>query len=487
MHAGVPLALRPSVAVFAAVTVIASTLAALAQTIAGGTLVSTSTVTQQLKYSSAGSCLGTANAGVTAGTRVGLVACTNAATARWALHESGHVRLERDLTKCLVAKDASSVELGACADLPTAKWKLLDSGLLRSLSSGGCLSRKGAAELHLLPCSEEPKWALVDRRVVAPLQPPSNPSASPSTSAASSTPGRSTLVFEVQSGLRIEEGIFASATAMPDQFVGTMGQGVGLSWLAVKPITTGPRAWPACLKLQYMLHVSGTGDTGWYDAPKKAQGTIEGVAFKVGGSCATDHTVEYRCHIAGQGTTNLLHDGAFCGTRGQGRSVEAIALTVRTKTTQNAPAAPSKPGVSTVSFDVSGHVEKRGDVSSSPDSWIGTRGKGLRLEAFAVKPIKPAQGTWPTCLKLQYMAHLAGTGDTGWYDAPALAGTKGQHRSIEGVAFKASGSCGADYVVEYSCHVKDVGDLPRVSNGQLCGTRGQGRQLEAIKLTVRKK
>lgn len=146
------------------------------------------------------------------------------------------------------------------------------------------------------------------------------PSPNPQT-AALSTPGKSTVDFLVTQ---------TDFAVSPDQWLGTSGQGIQLRSLAVKP-ATGSLAtpWPSCLTLKYMGHVSGVGDTGWYDAPSFINGGLEGVAFKLEGTCASSYVVEYQCHVQGIGDVALTAGPSFCGTRGQGRRLEAVRVTVR--------------------------------------------------------------------------------------------------------------------------------------------------------------
>lgn len=107
-------------------------------------------------------------------------------------------------------------------------------------------------------------------------------------------------------------------------------RGARLGSLAVKPgPTTGAAPWPACLKMKYMAHLSNVGDTGWYDAPAPVQGGFEGVAFRLEGTCASSYVVEYQCWVQGIGDVPLTTGPSFCGTRGQGRRLEAVRLTVR--------------------------------------------------------------------------------------------------------------------------------------------------------------
>jgi len=83
------------------------------------------------------------------------------------------------------------------------------------------------------------------------------------------------------------------------------------------------------MRIRDELYVSGVGDTGWYDAPAFIQGGLEGVAFKLDGACASSYIVEYQCHLQGVGDVALMAGPSFCGTRGQGRRLEAVKVTVR--------------------------------------------------------------------------------------------------------------------------------------------------------------
>ena len=148
------------------------------------------------------------------------------------------------------------------------------------------------------------------------------PAPSPlSQTATPSTPGKSTVDFLVM------QTDFAMS---PDQWLGTKGQGIQLTSLAVQPMLASlATPWPSCLALKYMGHLSNVGDSGWYDAPAFIQGAFEGVAFKLDGTCASSYVVEYQCHVQGIGDVPLMTGPSYCGTRGQGRRLEAVRLTVR--------------------------------------------------------------------------------------------------------------------------------------------------------------
>ena len=100
----------------------------------------------------------------------------------------------------------------------------------------------------------------------------------------------------------------------------------------------------------------------------------------------------------------------------------------------------------------------------------------MGVEAFSVS----LDAAWPSCLALEYMAHVPNQGDTSWFKAPARIGTIGSSKFVEGVAFRLAGSCADQYTLKYNCHLKGLGDQTMVSSRAFCGTRGEGRPLEAF-------
>lgn len=132
-------------------------------------------------------------------------------------------------------------------------------------------------------------------------------------------------------------------------------------------------------------------------------------------------------------------------------------------------------------FDIEVHVKEDGRMIFSENEWAGSRGKNKGLESFSIK----RTGNWPSCLNIEYMAHVQDTGDTDWHTSPGRVGTEGQQRRIEAVAFKLIGSCAERYSLTYRCHLQDFGDTEWKQEGQLCGTRGKSRRLEAFQLRLK--
>lgn len=125
-------------------------------------------------------------------------------------------------------------------------------------------------------------------------------------------------------------------------------------------------------------------------------------------------------------------------------------------------------------FRITTHVQDIGPVTT-----LGTTGLGKNLEAVYVEQL----GTVRMCVE----AHLAGTGWQGnrcttGKGSKIVAGTTGQNRAIEALAFTvSSGSIGG------SAHMRNLGwRTPPESPGDYyqIGTVGRGIPMEAFRLTI---
>ena len=125
------------------------------------------------------------------------------------------------------------------------------------------------------------------------------------------------------------------------------------------------------------------------------------------------------------------------------------------------------------------HIAERGDRTFFQYSFAGTRGQGLSLEGFQVDFAPPVEG-----LGMEYMAHLAETGDTPWVQGGNFVGTRGQARRLEGFAIRLTGTQAPYYDVGYMAHLAETGDTIFYKNGQFCGTRGQARGVQGIEVRV---
>ncbi|NJK68563.1 MAG: hypothetical protein HC789_15760 [Microcoleus sp. CSU_2_2] len=123
------------------------------------------------------------------------------------------------------------------------------------------------------------------------------------------------------------------------------------------------------------------------------------------------------------------------------------------------------------------HIQGIGDRTFGAQEYAGTKAQGRRVEGFQLTIDPPISG-----LKVEYMAHVEGVGDTPWISEGELAGFRGQAKRIEGFAVRLSGPEAAKYDVFYTAHIQNIGDTDVSSNGEYCGTRGKGLRVEGIKV-----
>ena len=133
------------------------------------------------------------------------------------------------------------------------------------------------------------------------------------------------------------------------------------------------------------------------------------------------------------------------------------------------------------------HVQKKGWMSPVTDGeWAGTRGEGLRLEAFKVTP--------PEGVELEVTVHLQGIGDkvykgikkgkssgTGSSDNDPIIGTIGEARRLEGFSIRMTKNPNK-LKLYYQGHCQTYGDTKVCTEGEYCGTRGQSKRLEALRM-----
>lgn len=104
---------------------------------------------------------------------------------------------------------------------------------------------------------------------------------------------------------------------------------------------------------------------------------------------------------------------------------------------------------------------------------IGTEGKSLRLEMFAMN----IDG-----IDFTYMVHIEKIGDVSGIEGQSL-GSIDISRRIEGLQINVK-SIPDGYVIRYRCHLQSTGWTSWCKSGEYCGTRGKYLRLEAIEVEV---
>lgn len=115
------------------------------------------------------------------------------------------------------------------------------------------------------------------------------------------------------------------------EYAGTRGESRRLEGflLKINPPIPG-------LSLRYMAHISGSGDTPWFNEGElvgsRGQGKrIEGFAVQLIGPESAKYDVFYNAHIQNVGDTPALSNGQYCGTKGRSLRVEGMRVWVKSK------------------------------------------------------------------------------------------------------------------------------------------------------------
>lgn len=145
----------------------------------------------------------------------------------------------------------------------------------------------------------------------------------------------------------------------------------------------------------------------------------------------------------------------------------------------------------TVGVEYRGHVQNYGDYPTdgsflqSPNL-LGTRGEGLRLEAFLANLTNAPEG-----MHIAYRVHVQDIGWMNWTMDGVEAGTRGRSLRVEAIELKLvddSGNMVTGYSVQYRGHVQNQGDLPAdgtwYTDGQQLGTTGLSLQLQAVEVKI---
>ncbi|MFP4653006.1 MAG: hypothetical protein ACLFM4_11360 [Phormidium sp.] len=125
------------------------------------------------------------------------------------------------------------------------------------------------------------------------------------------------------------------------------------------------------------------------------------------------------------------------------------------------------------------HIQGLGDRQFASKEFAGTRGQSRGLEGFQLRLANAFPG-----VKLEYMAHISGVGDTPWVSEGQYLGSRGENRQVEGFAIRLTGESANQYTVRYSGHIQNMGDTPVMGDGQYCGTRGKSLRVEGFRVWV---
>lgn len=219
---------------------------------------------------------------------------------------------------------------------------------------------------------------------------------------------------------------------------------------------------------------------------------LEAISVKKGDAVDLSGDIVYRAHVQTYGTTSWKKNGAYVGTEGEGKRLEAVQMYLTGELAEN--------------YDIYYclHVQTYGwskwvKGSSEDSGWCGTSGLAKRVEAIRVQLVAKGMDA-PTDMdevkvqytyltpnssfgSIMYYGHQQTYGDIGPVTDGGLLGTIGQSKRLEAlfVCFEPSICEGS---VKYKAHVQTYGWQDWVKDGEMAGTRGQSKRVEALQIQL---
>jgi hypothetical protein len=143
------------------------------------------------------------------------------------------------------------------------------------------------------------------------------------------------------------------------------------------------------------------------------------------------------------------------------------------------PSEPDDPTNPALPIEVVAHIRNRGDVTFDHFGWAGLIGRGLWIEAFAVRPLdslSPAQ--------IEYKALTATGVETPWVGNGASCGTRGLGVPLMGFAVRLKQDANLLYECSYSGSFQSGAIIGPVGNGQPCRSTMPNDSLQGIRIRI---
>eukprot|EP00026_Physarum_polycephalum_P010465 Phypoly_transcript_10629.p1 GENE.Phypoly_transcript_10629~~Phypoly_transcript_10629.p1 ORF type:complete len:412 (+),score=85.86 Phypoly_transcript_10629:60-1238(+) len=124
------------------------------------------------------------------------------------------------------------------------------------------------------------------------------------------------------------------------------------------------------------------------------------------------------------------------------------------------------------------HVEQIGDIRSGTDQHVLSF-PGKRVEGFQILSTIPE-------VEFKYRGHVQDVGDTEW-SSGNYVGSRGRGRRLEGIAVKLEGAGAEVYDVRYYVQMHGVEKSRVCVNGEFAGTHGESRRVEGVAIWLEPK
>jgi hypothetical protein len=138
--------------------------------------------------------------------------------------------------------------------------------------------------------------------------------------------------------------------------------------------------------------------------------------------------------------------------------------------------------VSPIRVEMIAHIEREGDRQLLVEGWVGSPGKRMRMEAFAIRPLETiAPGD------IEYMALGLGNRRTPWVTDAKLCGTRGRGLALTGFAVRLAPAMRGQFDVLYEGSFFSGSTIGPNRNGEPCVSLIADDPLEAIRLRIIKR
>lgn len=263
---------------------------------------------------------------------------------------------------------------------------------------------------------------------------------------------------------------------MNGDVIGVPGSGLQIESINVTSTTD--------LGLKYGVHVQSYGwqqdkisgeDAGTVGQAKR----IEAIWIDLDDDAKETYDVLYSVYVEEFGWLDWAMNGEKTGSEGLSRKIEALMVRIVPKhETANYKVRNLLLEEKRVTY--SGHVEKLGWIESEDRSYVGTIGKGLRLEGLQFKGIESE-------LDILHTSHVARIGWSNEQPSSSLCGTTGRGLAVEALRFRLAGENAEYFDIYYRVHVQSIGWMPWTQNGGMSGSTGLGLRVEAVEIRVHPK
>ncbi len=223
---------------------------------------------------------------------------------------------------------------------------------------------------------------------------------------------------------------------------------------------------------------------GWQAATTGIAGTtgrgyaVEAVKMSLTGAAAEKYDLYYQAHVAGIGWLGWTKAGSAAGSQGYGRAVECVRVRLVAKG-QSGPGSGTTAFLTAPTVSYEAHVQDIGwQGAKTNGAFAGTTGQSKRVEAFKVSLSTDISGS------INYQAHVSDIGWQASVKDGAVAGTTGQSKQVEAVKIWLSGDISNYYDVYYRVYVENFGWMGWTSNGSAAGTSKIGYRVEGIEVRL---